>query len=274
MTVDWKLYLDAKALMFGKLGAIGGVIGAMVAELFHTGPSRGVIEAIFSTGLWAGVLGAGIASAVMISQDRYLKKEVWRTTWWKGLVPGLISGAAGGGLAQAMYSGIGPTEILRIFCWGVFGGLLGAFLSKKIPNLDLKKASAGGFAGGAVGGLSFIIVSALLAEFLGRISGGAIIGFFIGLAIAVTEAITREAWLEVAWSENEIGTISLGSRPILIGSGKDSDIYVRDLVETAAKIWIENGQVKIEDSVRNQVQNLAPGYMLKFGGIKATVRSA
>ena len=273
MDFDWRRYVDNKATFFAKYAAAGGAVGALIGEIVPDGPAS-FLELVLKVGIWAGIVGAGISMALTVSQDRYLKKKTWKADSWKGAIPGLISGLVGGAAAQATYTIVGPTELLRIICWGIFGALLGAFLSRKVPNLDRRKASVGGSIGGATGGLVFIMVSALFFSGLGRLVGCAVIGSCIGLMIAVTETFTREAWLEVEWSKNEIGTISLGSRPILIGSNRECDICVRDIPDMTAKIWTERGTVKIEDCTRHKMQELESGSVIKFGGMTATIRLA
>jgi Ca-activated chloride channel family protein len=70
------------------------------------------------------------------------------------------------------------------------------------------------------------LLSNTTGEGVGRILDAMAIGFFVGLMIALSEDFFKEAWLEIEWQKNEKSTVSLGERPIIIGSSSESDIYL------------------------------------------------
>lgn len=242
-----------QALQFGKWGGIGAGIGSLVGEsmiIDRTAipPSlQSTIALAIRTGLWFGIIGGCISIALLMGHAWFLKKklQVGRSIK-QGALPGFMAGCIAGAIAQLTYTTIGPTEVLRVICWGVAGGLLGIGLSFRIPNLGKWQGFVGGFVGGVLGGVLFILLTLLIGEVVGRLLGLVTIGFLIGLMIALAEAIFREAWLVVHWSPSEQKTISLGARPISLGSSDEATIYLRKdqgFPPIAAKIFLENDKV-------------------------------
>jgi len=266
---------DPKTLMFGKWGALGGAIGASLSELFLShAPAYSLLEAVFDSAMWFAFAGIGISTFMFLSQDRYLRKPFAINTSVSGSLSGLIAGFPSGAIAQFTYSVIGPTELPRIICWSLAGGLLAFFLAKRIPNLDRKKAAIGGSVGGAIGGMAFIVMAVAGSSVLGRLVGETAIGFCIGIMVAVTETLTRAQWVEIRWPDNRTSNLSLGERPITLGSGQDCDIRDTSLPRLLGKIRILGGVVKYEESSGNRVVELQEGQSLDLGNLSVTLRKS
>ncbi len=128
----------AKAMRYGIWGGAGGAVGAVIAEALQTSPEEtGIFVAlILYTAVWFGMCGTFISMALIAcSMPRILFTRASLAAIGSGAGYGFGAGAIGGGAAQFLYSVIGPTEILRIICWGIGGTLLGIGLSRRIPNL-------------------------------------------------------------------------------------------------------------------------------------------
>ncbi len=124
ITLFIKALRNPRALQMGFFGAIGGVIGSLVGEITGQGPHT-FIESIIIVGLWFGIIGAGISMVILLGQYFYLKRKLLIGPAAKiGLPFGFLAGALAGGLAQALYRFIGPTEFLRVICWGSPGACL------------------------------------------------------------------------------------------------------------------------------------------------------
>lgn len=236
----------SKALQFGGWGALGGAVGSLLGELMANKPSTSFLVTILETGIWFGLIGGAIAIFLLIGYSSYLKRG-WRIgeSTKKGILPGILAGFLAGAIAQLAFL-TGPTEFLRVICWGLAGGLLGFGLSFRIPNLGKIRGLSGGGIGGIIGGILFIVISILLGEVMGRLLGISAIGFFIGLMIILVEAAFRQAWLIVQWSANEQKTLSLGSEPILLGCGENAHIYLREdqgYAPITAKVYMEKNKI-------------------------------
>lgn len=258
-----------QALLFGAWGAVGGSIGSLVSEVMMYGVDRSAsssnIEVAIRVGIWFGLIGAVISIALLFGYSLYLKRGFRIVEAIKqGILPGFLAGLIAGAIAQSTYTTIGSTEFLRVICWGIAGGLLGFGLSFRIPNLGKLRGLGGGTLGGVIGGCLFILFTFLTNVVIGRLLGLAAIGFFIGLMIVLVEAVFREAWLVVHWTPSEKTTISLGNKPILIGSSEDAHIYLRKdqgYPAITAKIYLEKGKIIMQFD--EEMQKLKPMKILK-----------
>lgn len=263
-----------KALRCAAWGAAGGAIGSVISEFIFDRKPRSFMMLMGNTGLWFGIMGACIAVAILMGYSHYLRRVVQLKESIKGgLLFGFLGGFVAGAIAQGAYAGIGPTEILRVICWGVAGGLLGTALSFRIPNLDRKHGFLGGMLGGGIGGGLFVLFSAMAGEVLGRLFGVAAIGFFIGLMIMVAESLFREAWLDVNYGPGESRTVSLGREPVSVGSDSTAcTVYVRNVAPTAYRFTLHDNQILSEDVPTGRVERLLPGDKRAVGNVNITVR--
>jgi hypothetical protein len=191
-----------------------------------------------------------------------------------GVGIGLVAGGIAGAIAQYTYTSIGPTEALRILCWGIVGGLLGFGLSFRGPNLGRWRGLGGGFIGGLCGGTIFVllVIASGLPETIGRLFGTAVIGFFIGLMIVLIESVFREAWLEVRYNPREVRTVSLGKEPVSIGgNSKLCTVYVPNSHPVAYRYQLQDGKIICEDVAANTPRNLYPGEEQTLGLVTIAV---
>ena len=270
-----------KALNFGAWGAGGGAAGAFVDEVLGLGGRKEEWaefgELVIKVGIWFAVIGALIAIGILLAQEKHAGRPVLLAVRGPiarrlalGSVFGGISGFAAGAVAQGLYTGIGPTEVLRVICWGVAGGSLGFALSYRIPNLARSRGLSGGFAGGIVGGLVFIVISSVGSQAFGRLLGIAAIGFAIGLMIVFADALFRKAWLEVRYSPQEARTLTLGPEPLRIGSDVHCEIYVPGMPAIACVYRFENGQLLCDDRLNHRNGRVASGVVNAIGHLTVT----
>jgi hypothetical protein len=236
------------------------------------------VKIMVEVGAWFGLIGGFISAAILLGHVTYSAKSLSAALAGSNIarlavggVFGAMSGFIAGGVAQGLYAGIGPTEVLRAICWGVAGGLLGIALSFRIPNLTALRGFVGGFAGGIVGGVVFIGVSISGSQIFGRLVGIAIIGFAIGLMIMLADALFRKAWLEVRYGPREVRSLTLGPEPLRVGSDAGQcAIYVKNLPAIACVYRFEQGRVICDDRINNRNGAVPFGVPLTVGGISLT----
>ncbi|WP_013334915.1 hypothetical protein [Gloeothece verrucosa] len=243
-----------KALLFAASGAAGGGIGSILGEAIMADVQRNLFSSwvtlVIRVGIWFGLVGASISTTLLLGYFWYLNRQIrLKKAVLLGILPGFIAGIISGAIAQGIYSLIGPTELLRVICWGIAGGLLGLGLSFKIPNLGKWLGFFGGLIGGILGGCLFILFTYLIGEVVGRFWGLIAIGFFIGLMIILVEAAFREAWVIIHWSPTEKKTLSLGQEPIILGSDNHAEIYLsknQGYFPITAKLYTQNKEIILQ----------------------------
>ena len=211
-----------KALQFGISGAVGGFVGNLITEPFmqRLNDSESVFDGVLSTARWFGLVGAGIATAIMFGYYYYIKgKPQIKQALKNGGLFGLIAGAVSGAIAEVIFSGIGDgeNELLRVVCWGIAGSLLGLGLSKRIPNLGMLRGAGGGGVGGVLGGCLFILFAYTLSGTAGRLAGCAAIGFWIGIMLVVAETLFNKAWLVISYDTGVNRTLTIGAEAVTFG---------------------------------------------------------
>ncbi len=266
-----------KALQFGISGAVGGFVGNLITEPFMqrlTG-SASFPDSVLSTARWFGLVGGGIATAIMFGYYYYIKgKPQIKQALKNGGVFGLIAGAISGAIAEAIYSGIGEgnNELLRVICWGIAGSLLGLGLAQRIPNLGSLRGMGGGGVGGVLGGCLFILYAYNLSGTAGRLAGCAAIGFWIGIMLVVAETLFNKAWLVISYDTGANRTLTLGSEPITFGSDENlSIICIPNVSPLAMRFELEAGQIVCENVDSGAVSYLRSGDQKKIGNCIITV---
>lgn len=237
---------------------------------------------ILLTSLWTSLLAIGAFLALIMSQNRYLRRRL--LTLKQGLsgtvgsaVAGLVAGGAGQWLYGAVPSLAGFGAIDRILAWALLGSLLGWGMAFFIPNLKPDRAALGGTVGGALGAIAFLWAAETFGDLAGRLLGAAILGFFIGLAIALIEELIREAWLVVHWGPKEESIVSLGSQPVILGSSQDAHIYLpkaQGFPPVAATVRFTRGAIEFENKMNGQQQILKSGSQLQIGSLTIEVRAS
>jgi len=266
-----------KALQFGISGAAGGFVGNLITEPFmqrFTG-SASFFDSVLSTARWFGLVGGGIATAIMFGYYYYIKgKPQIKQALKNGGLFGLIAGAISGAIAEAIYSGIGEgnNELLRVICWGIAGSLLGLGLAQRIPNLGALRGMGGGGVGGVLGGCLFILFAYNLSGTAGRLAGCAAIGFWIGIMLVVAETLFNKAWLVISYDTGANRTLTLGSEPITFGSDENlSIICIPNVSPLAMRFELEAGQIVCENVDSGAVSYLRSGDQKKIGNCTITV---
>ncbi|OBI77910.1 hypothetical protein A5663_21455 [Mycobacterium sp. E740] len=249
-----------------------------MGELVNTDAFASRIESVVETGVWFSVCSAVIAAALFVSAEWYQRRELQASRVLKVLLFGAIAGFISGAVAQGVFLlDIGSFDfknyVLRTFCWGLAGAIIGGLLSRTVPNLGLSRGSAAGFIGGCIGGLLFVLVSNGLPETLGRVIGLGSLGLALGLAMYLVENLFREASLEVIWAYNETTRVSLGPQPITIGGDIEDQIFLRGLPSHLGSIVLNNGQIEHLDNSNGTRTPLTDGSRLTIGPIQLVVHA-
>lgn len=261
-------------------GALGGAVGSLFAEVVSESEPmyQNDLQSVLFTGMWCAVFTSVIAATLFAAGTWYQRRDIRRERVLKSLLFGALAGFVAGGIAQWLYQqDIGSVQfqnyVLRTFCWGLAGALIGAILSRAVPNLGLRRGSLAGFIGGAVGGVGFLIFSSIFQDVLGRLVGVATLGAALGLAMYLAENLFREASLEVIWAPNETSTVSLGAQPVTIGGGEDH-IFVRNLPPHVSTIVFQNGQIEHIETANGKRTPLNDGSHLRIGPLNLVVHAA
>lgn len=281
MGINLFKHITKKTLTFGFSGALGALIGSGCTEFFLLSEYTGIGGTIFHTAIWTGIISLGIALALLTTQNLYLKKKVFSKSILSAAFRGVLTGGAAGAIAQIVFfftANISTSvEIIsRIFCWGILGLGTGWGISKFVPNYPQRTAMIAGFLGGVIGGAAFRFSFNYLPELASRLLGVAIVGFFIGLMISYIEELFREAWLTVVWGKDEKTSISIGAKPIVLGSSSEADIYLpkeKGFLPITAIIKINNSKVVIDNKINNKSTELRNGSKIMLGSIEVIINT-
>jgi len=259
---------------------IGG--GSLVES---SGAHQGFVRSLVATAGWTALVALGLSLALVVGQNLYVHRSA--LTGGEAIfvmAGGLAAGLAGGVVAQVPFyvvtAATGPAlrwfvlPLGRIAGWAILGALIGGGLARFVPNLDPRRALAGGAAGGAVGAVAFLVLS-LIGEAAGRLLGAALLGAAIGAVLAFVEAAFRDAWLEVRYGLKELITVSLGDKPVRIGSdGRACQIYARGAAPLAFQYRFEEGKVVCVDYSTETSAVVEPGDEKTIGAVTVTVRAS
>jgi hypothetical protein len=266
-----------KPLFLAAWGGGGGLAGSIAAEAFEASANtpQPMLKLFVTVGLWFAVIGCLVAFGIAVGQSWYLgRKRVDRGALLTAVF-GFGVAFFAGAIAQVTYTLVGPTELLRDLCWGIAGALVGGALSFRIPNLGFARGLFGGLVGGLLGGGLFILCAYTLSDFLGRLIGSAAIGFMIGLVIAISEALFREAWLEIHYGPRESRNVNLGSKAIQIGSDSNvCDVFVRGALPIAYIYALSQKRITCTDVATGRMSYPAPGSSQTVGTVSIVVRGA
>jgi hypothetical protein len=273
--------ISVKTVIFGIAGALGGVGGELISEIFR-GNERGetFFGNIVSVSVWAAFIGLGVSVGLLAAQSIYLKKKPVLDSLVKTAITGVLLGAVAGGIAQIAFAFTQNISVIaeiisRIICWGIMGWGVGLGVSRFVPNYPKKRAMAAGFLGGLIGGALFRATFSMpfITGAMGRVVGVMTLGFFIGLTISYIEEALREAWLTVIWGKNETKTISLGQKPIVFGSSREADIYLAKELPVRAAVQIEKSRIVMYDKTNNQRRELQNGNQVDLGKVSFVVNT-
>jgi MFS family permease len=266
-----------KLALYLLAGMLGGALGALLAEVVNHSAET-YAEVIVQTGLWFGIVASVLAMALFVVGEWHQRRELRPPRALTVLCFGALAGFIAGGVAEAAFqTDIGSLTfrnyVLRTLCWGLAGALLGALLSRSVPNLGFKRGIAAGLVGGALGGICFLLVSSVLPDVAGRVVGIAALGLALGLAMYVVENLFREASLEVEWAPHETTRVGLGAQPVTIGGGEDH-IFVRGLPPHVASIVFSHGHIEHIETASGKRTPLKDGSRLQIGTLQLVVHAA
>jgi hypothetical protein len=230
--------------------------------------------------LWTALLSLGLAFALVIGQNRYLRRKWLLPRQGVLLFIGATAvGVIAGGIGQVLFGTIGRWEaiaqVARVAGWTLLGALLGWGMGYFIPNLSTKRAAWAGAAGGLVGAVAFLYSSQLGSDALGRLLGATILGSCIGAMIALAEAVFREAWLEIHYGPRESRTVSLGRQPVTIGSNPElCTVLARGAPAVALRYTLCDGRITCEDVAAYKTLDVTPGDRRTVGNLDVVVCAA
>ncbi|MGK7872577.1 MAG: VWA domain-containing protein [Xenococcaceae cyanobacterium] len=246
---------------------------------------------VLRNGGWTAILAIGTSLALIVGQNLYQRRRVLsigETT--VGTVGSLGAGITAGALGQLVYIPFAGSMSMvatggQLIGWILLGTLLGGGMSFFVPNLKKHRGLLGGCFGGALGGISFILIPNWSGAIAARLVGSAMIGFWIGIMIALLELLSTEARLIVHWTPTEQREILLGTRPVVLGSSQEVDIYLpknQGYPPIAAKIFQEEEKIIIQfdeamkTAKKMQIlrQELKDGSRRKLGDVLLEVRNS
>jgi len=231
--------------------------------------------------LWASLIAIGAGLGMVTWQNRHLRRRSLSAkdlfcVVFGGVLTGSLAGAAG----QSLYWALSEHELLgdaaRTAAWIVLGLGCGLGMSLFVPNLNRKRAAAGGIAGGLVAAFLFMVVVPVHGDTVGRLASAAGLGLFTAIALMLLEATNKKAWLVVHWSKKEQSTLLLGATPIVVGHGKNAHIrpsHDPGGAPVLMQIRCEKDQVIVEEQGGRR-RSVRDGTRLDFGRIAVEVRIA
>ena len=234
---------------------------------------------ILCIGLWTSLLACGLALFLVAGQNRYVGRPLLSLREVTAIVAGsLLAGVLAGGLGQFLYALLLLVGLWAsmgfVAGWLLLGGLLGRGVVWFIPNLNSRKATLAGLAGGVLGAAAFLGV-APLGDWLGRFAGAAILGFAIGLMVAIVEVLFRSVWLEIRHGAREVRRINLGDQPVLVGGDRERcTALVRGAPSLALRFTQKDGQLYCLDVLAEKTFPVAPGYRRPLMDVEVVVCSS
>jgi hypothetical protein len=177
------------------LGAIGGLIGWQVSNLLGLSfasslyLSETVVGAL--VGLSIGLL-VGMTEGVMTLN----LVQAAKSGLLSGIL-GMLAGAIGLPLSEAVFQTVGGGPFGRAIGWGFFGLMLG-LAEGLVGRSQVWKGMLGGLIGGVLGGLLLENINRLLkASQFAKAVGLLLLGASVGLFISLIVVLLSRAWLEV-----------------------------------------------------------------------------
>ena len=271
-----------KPLLFLLAGALGGAAGSVLAE-FAPGSGRdaSLLKLAATTGVWSAIAAAVLATALFAASEWHQRRDFRPRQVQRLLLLAVLAGFISGAVAHLAFSFPFGTpafhdRVVRTICWALMGGLLGALLSRSVPNLGAWRGLLAGACGGGLGGVGFLLMSELLPQglhVLARMVGWGTLGLFIALAMLVVERLFREASLEVIWAPNETTNFNLGAQAVTIGGGEDH-VFVRGLPPRFASIAFANGVIEYVETASGKRTPLKDGSRLEIGKLNLVIHAA
>lgn len=293
-----------KSLALAMWGALGAFAAYLPGEFLFIvqrellGSLGSLLTTILGTTLWTTIIAIGCTMALIMGQNRYLRRPLIDSqSALTGIVGGAVSGAISGCLAEGFFQlaqHIGDRNIFlvlvaRLLAWAMFGCLIGLGMSFVIPNFGRLAGAASGAVGGGIGAIAFIVAGVLAAgvmlaiggneaaagvgDSLGRCIGMVILGFALGFAIGLAEEATRTAWLQVTYGQSrESVRISLGDQPVCVGSdSRRCAVWSQGARAVALKFRYVDGNVICDDIAAEKTYSVQPGHQQQVGHVTILV---
>lgn len=231
-------------------------------------------------GLWVGLVCFGIGVAIETFQQVLLGASLRPLPVLRTMAISLGLGFAAGVIAQALYAyALGEAKdvgaLPRVVSWALVGAGLGLSISLAIPNLNVLRSVLFGALGGLVAVGGFLLVAASGSEMASRLMGASFLGLFIALAVTIAEAVAREAYLVVHWAKNESTTVNLGTRPVMIGTSRDSTVRLSaksGYPPQIASFELKDGKALLTNHMSRTTHVLKNGNKLTLGTVVIEVR--
>ncbi len=236
---------------------------------------------VLIAGAWVALVAIGCAMGLVVGHNRHLRrraigiKEIVIVVVG-GVVTGLVAGTASQTLFYVLSDSVREiVAIARIASWTVLGMGIGLGMGFFVPNLHRHRAAIAGAVGGVFAAFCFLTLVPAVGDTIGRLLAAAILGVSMGLMMVLIEAVSRTDFLVVHWSAKESSTLSLGARPILVGSSPKAHVLLAeddDAAPILASISVVNDTVQLKDHSGN-TRPLQDGEILTYGRIRIEVRA-
>jgi Ca-activated chloride channel family protein len=236
--------------------------------------------ALERAGIWASLIAIGAGLAMVIAQNRHLRRPALTLRQFAAvLLGGVLTGALAGAAGQSLFYLLAPFEFLggagRVAAWIVLGFGAGLGISLYVPNLDRRRAAAAGIAGGILAGFCFLVFVPQQGDTIGRLGSAAVLGALTAIAVVAVEVKGRKAWLVVHWSPKERSTLLLGGTPIVVGHGPQAHIcpeHVQGSASVLARFLFDGAQVTLADAQKGVQKTVRDGAVFEFGKVRVEVK--
>jgi hypothetical protein len=231
---------------------------------------------------WASLLAFGAGLALVIGQNRGLRRRALRAAQFAGVLvgavaSGLAAGAAGQGTFHALSELEAPELPGRMVAWVFLAGGIALGMSSFVPNLPRRRATVAGAIGGAIAGYCFLRVVPETGDMAGRLLGASILGLVVGAMIVLIESSVRSARLIVHWGKGETSKLLLGATPIVVGRSASAHIcpsWDEDLPPLIGVFTRDASGSQYQDERTGKKRRLRAGDRLQFGKVVVEVEDA
>jgi hypothetical protein len=177
------------------LGAMGGLFSWQISNVIRLSLLQNIYQSEIVVG---GLIGLSFGLLIGIAEGVFRRSfaHAIRSGLTSGFL-GLLGGAIGLPIAEALYQYFGGTPVVRSLGWGFFGIMVGGGLGFSNGS-QMWKPALGGFLGGALGGALLEISQSKLDDpQIGKVVGLMLLGLTMGTLIAFIVMILSKVWLEV-----------------------------------------------------------------------------
>jgi hypothetical protein len=271
-----------KPIVFAASAAVGCLLGDAVTELFRNDAAlEGIPQVVLWTAVWSVFLCFGMSAGIVIMQNRLVHKPLIASPQLRKVALGaIIGGAIAGAASQGLYSlswKLFPEHqmlnsiLVRAIAWGLMGCIVSGAMTRYIANLNKSWAVRGGFIGGVLGCVGFLLLSNIFGDASGRLLGAFLLGLCVGAMIGVVEVAVREAWLNVVYSSKEQTKINLGANPVSFGTGEADTVFVQGTAKSAVQFTLKNGMITCTENGKQRT--VANGDRISVGKLTIEVCS-